>query len=243
MPDVTRLHLAYRDRLERLRAATLIAIMQAQDATDAVPVVLDAQRDTVALTDAYMSLEAGLATGSDTEPWGIDSDRLIGVRARRGDFLEDVYGRNWATATTIGTFTERMAREVNTDITLADRATAFVHTEGDDRIAGTRRVLGAGPNCALCVVAATQRYRKADLRPIHRGCGCTTAAIYGDATTFRRPDKAALNDLYRRAGGTDFASLRRLTVNDADLPAGIDPAALRAVQVIDDDLGPTLVPA
>lgn len=240
MPEVTRLHLAYRDRLGRIRAATLAAVMQAGGPDGAASVVLDGQRDTVVLTDAYMSLEAGLATTSDTDPWGIDPEALIGVHARRGDYLEDVYGRNWAGRTDAGSFAERMAREVSTDISLADRSAGFVHTEGDQRIVGTRRVLGGGPNCGLCVVAATQRYSKAELRPIHHGCGCTTASIYGDAAGFRKPDKAALNELYQRAGSSSGQRLRRLTVVDAELPAGIDPTALRAVDIIDGPLGPTL---
>ena len=35
-----------------------------------------------------------------------------------------------------------------------------------------RRVLTGRENCALCVVASTQRYRRGDLMPIHPGCDC-----------------------------------------------------------------------
>ena len=35
-----------------------------------------------------------------------------------------------------------------------------------------RRVLTGRENCALCVVAATQRYYRGDLLPIHPGCDC-----------------------------------------------------------------------
>lgn len=240
MPEVTRLHRAYRQRLARLREAALVAVTRADEPADAAQVVLAAQREVVALTDGYLSLEAGLSTGSDTEPWGIDPESLIGRSARRGVFLEEVYARNWAVP--IGSFAGRMAREVRTDISLADRAATFVHTEGDSRIVGTRRVLGSGPNCALCVVAASQRYGKAELRPIHRGCGCSTAPVYGDAAGWKKPGKAALNDLYLRAGGTDFRSLRRLQVNEADLPPGVNPAELGPVGVVDaPELGPSLV--
>lgn len=238
MADVTRLHLSYRLRLDRIRQNTLAAVTALDGPDQAVPLVLEAQRQAVVLADTYMSLEAGLATGSSTAPWGIDPERLIGKAARRGAFLEDVYERNWAVD--VGTFAQRMAREVNTDITLADRAASYVHTEGDSRIVGHRRTLGAGPNCALCVVASTQRYGKGDLRPIHYGCGCSTRPIYGDAAGWQRPNKAQLNALYTQAGGTDFRSLRRLPVNDEDLPAGVARRALPTVEVIDTDLGPTL---
>lgn len=233
MPDGTRLHRAYRRRLDRVRASALAAVLDQDGPAGAVPVVLDAQRDTVAMADGYLSLEAGLATESDTEPWGIDPDPLIGAHARHGDFLEDVYARNWAGATPQGSFAERMAREVNTDISLADRAATYVHTEGDPRIVGFRRVLGGGANCGLCVVAATQRYSRGDLRPIHHACGCTTQPIYGDAGGYRRPSTAQLQQLYDQAGGTGW-ELRHVKVDQADLPD---------VVVVETTLGPTLTAA
>lgn len=242
MADVTRLHLAYRLRLDRLRRATVAAALQGDDPGAVVQLVLEAQRSTVANVDAYMSLEAGLATGTSTEPWGINPEPLIGVAARRGRLLEDVYGANWAARA--GTFVGRITREVNTDITLADRAGTFVHSEGDDRIVGTRRVLGSGPNCGLCVAAATRSYSKRELRPIHQHCGCTTQPVYSlaDPESWTKPTNEALNKLYARAGGTDKKSLGRITVNDADLPPGVKPDVLHPTEVIDTpELGPTLV--
>lgn len=197
-----------------------------------VPLVLGAQRVAVTQTDAYMSAEAGLATGSSTEPWVLDASALIGVHARRGDFLEAVYGRNHKVDA--GTFAERMAREVNTDITLADRAATFVHTEGDERITGYRRTLSAGKNCALCVAAATRIYHKADLQPIHSHCACGTQPIYGRVPEWTKPTNDLLRSLYARAGGNDYGSLRRLSV---------DLAELDGVDVVLTDLGPTLVAA
>jgi hypothetical protein len=239
MPSVTRLHMAYRARLQAIRDATLAAVLASGDPESVVPIVLGGQRSAVTTTDAYLSLEAGLATNTSTEPWGVDPEQLIGRAARRGAYLEDVYERNWAVD--IGTFAGRMAREVNTDISLAERSATYVHTEGDSRVTGTRRVLGSGPNCALCVAASTQRYSKADLRPIHHHCGCTTQAIYGKPEDWRKPDKAALNELYRKAGGSTTGALRRLQVNDADIPAGIDVDTLRSVDVVlDPELGPAL---
>jgi hypothetical protein len=37
---------------------------------------------------------------------------------------------------------------------------------------GFRRVLTGRENCALCMIASTQRYRRGDLMPIHPGCDC-----------------------------------------------------------------------
>jgi hypothetical protein len=192
-----------------------------------VPLVLGAQRVAVTQTDAYMSAEAGLATGTSTEPWGLDASALIGAHARRGDFLEDVYGRNHRAAAS--TFVERMAREVNTDITLADRSASFVHTEGDSRITGYRRTLSAGKNCALCVSAASRTYHKGDLRPIHAHCACGTQSIYGPSAGWKKPTNDMLRSLYQRAGGNDYGSL---------LSVDLDGAAVVAT-----NLGPTLVAA
>jgi len=232
----TELHRLYMRRLAGVRSAAITRVIAADTASTVefvdrvVPIVLAAQEVTVAQADAYLSLEAGLATGTSTAPWGLDASQLIGRRARRGDWLEDVYARNHRAAE--GTFPERMAREVNTDITLADRAATYVHTDGDPRIVGYRRVLSPGNNCGLCVVAATQRYHKSDLRPIHRSCGCTTQPIYGTGEGYVRPNRRQLAALYERAGGTDTRSLSRIRVDRPDLPV---------VEVGVTDLGPTLL--
>lgn len=234
----TRLQQAHRRRLDRLRQRALTAVVAAdredtdQFVSTVVPLVLGAQRVAVAQADAYLSAEAGLATSTSTEPWGLDASQLIGAHARHGDFLEDVYGRNHRADAS--RFAERMAREVNTDITLADRSATFVHTEGDTRITGYRRTLSAGKNCALCVAAATRIYHKGDLLPIHSHCGCGTQPIYGPMPEWTKPTNDMLRSLYAKAGGNDFGSLRRISVEMSDL---------EGVDVVFTNLGPTLVAA
>lgn len=237
MPE-TALHRRYVTRLNGVRTSTLARVIAADTSSTTafvdrvVPLVLAAQEVTVASADAYLSTEAGMATGSSTEPWGLNPAALIGHRARRGEFLEDVYARNHRSAES--TFVERMAREVNTDITLAERAGTYVHTDGDPRITGYRRVLSASKNCGLCVAAATQRYGKGDLRPIHHACKCTTQPTYGDAGGFRKPSRSQLSELYERAGGTGARQLSRIRADNADLPT---------VEIVESTLGPTLVAA
>lgn len=231
----TALHRSFQTRLGRLRTRTVARVIAADTAgteqfvSRVVPLVLASQETAVGVADAYLSLEAGMSTGTSREPWRLDAARLIGVRARRGDYLEDVYARNHRA--TQSTFRERMLREVNTDITLAERGATFVHTEGDTRITGYRRQLNAGKNCALCVVASSQTYRKGDLRPIHPDCKCTTQPIYGSAENWQRPSRARLNELYEQAGGTSARQLSRIKVADSDLPE---------VEIIETVLGPTL---
>lgn len=56
------------------------------------------------------------------------------------------------------------------------------------RPTGWRRVLVGEVNCALCVVASTQRYRIADLNPIHPACDCAIEPLYGDDERVIDPD-------------------------------------------------------
>lgn len=244
----TALHLAYRDRLARIRARTtaLALTVPSEDLSTwldvVVPVVLDGQRAAVAETDAYMSLEAGIATGTSTDPWDLDPDRLIGVAARRGTPLEDVYGRNLRS--TAGTLTTRISREVATDVQLAARSTAWVHTNADPRITGYRRVLGTGPNCGLCIAASTRRYGREDLQPVHAHCGCSVEPIYGQPPGRLVIDRSRLDDLYAEVGSTRASALGRFRADPNDLPGSVDPSRVPDVIVVDTpELGPTLTAA
>lgn len=224
--------------MTRLRNGTVARVIAADTEDSAefvarvVPIVLNAQEVTVRETDAYLSTEAGLATKTSTRPWQLDASQLIGRRARRGTYLETVYGRNHRANE--GTFRGRMEREVNTDITLANRGASFVHTAGDTRITGYRRTLSAGKNCALCVAAATRVYNRADLQPIHSHCGCGIQPQYREVDEWTKPTNDLLRSLYARAGGNDYASLRRVQVASAEL---------EGVDVVLSDLGPTLTRA
>lgn len=245
----TRLQVAFQRRIAVQLRAAIARVLAARTAdldewlSQVVPTVLDAQRGVVATTDAFLSLDAGLATDTDTAPWGIDAERIIGRVARRGVLLEDVYARTLRA--TVGTTRGRLEREVATDISLARREATWIHTAGDQRIVGHRRVLSAAADhCALCVVASTRVYRSADLAPIHSHCGCTTQPIYrrAEAPTV---DQAFLEDLYSRAGTNRYEDLRTLRVLTDELPPGVTPAALpEAVAVTETpELGPTLVAA
>lgn len=49
----------------------------------------------------------------------------------------------------------------------------------NDNIVGYRRVPAGGNVCELCLTAATQRYHRDDLMPIHPGCSCDVEPLYG----------------------------------------------------------------
>lgn len=75
--------------------------------------------------------------------------------------------------------TNRLLSIVNTDLQLA-----MTHQERASYSAGkfeyTVRTLTGRENCALCLIASTQRYRVKDLRPIHPGCDCGSKPVTAD---------------------------------------------------------------
>lgn len=260
----TRAALAYRQelaRLDRAAFAQLLALWAAGNPdtfpAEAAPVVLAMQRRGVELTDAYLALVAGAATGTTTSPIGLDPDPYIGRHARRGAFVEEVYARPWhqfvrdaqdalgrslSTGDAVDLFlrgdhpavraaTARLEQTVATDLQLATRYAQVAQMTADRRIAGYRRVLGPGRNCGLCVVASTRRYHVAELQPIHPHCRCTVEPITQDipagTQVVDRDRLAAVNE--RIAGGNYTRSAYgKLRVDGDQLPSDVT-----GVEVID----------
>lgn len=75
--------------------------------------------------------------------------------------------------------TNRLMSIVNTDLQLA-----MTHQERASYVGGgfeyTVRTLTGRENCALCLIASTQRYRVKDLRPIHPSCDCGSKHVTAD---------------------------------------------------------------
>lgn len=67
-----------------------------------------------------------------------------------------------------------------TDVKLSTTHSGRAVRQSNDNIVGYRRVLAGGRNCALCVIASTQRYTVGELQPIHPGCSCGEEPIYGN---------------------------------------------------------------
>ena len=133
------------------------------------------------LTAAYIAQVATLRGAKGLQAALVDRAAVTGGR---GVPAADVYrrpavavytalaqGKSFDTAKALGA--SRLESLVRTDMQMAQVRQA----DASYRSAGVRfyqRVLGAGDNCALCVIASTQRYRVGDLLPIHPGCGCST---------------------------------------------------------------------
>lgn len=141
-------------------------------------VVAAAQRAAAGRTDLY------LASAAHAMPHGVTDRLVVGAAPRFGIPPAEVYLRPAKTvykalaedkplreAVKLGE--RRLRTTVATDIQLATRVqeqeSLKRYGRGYDYY---RRVLTGDENCALCVIAATQRYTVGDLKPIHPGCDC-----------------------------------------------------------------------
>jgi hypothetical protein len=137
----------------------------------------------------------------------------------------------------------RAVKMAETDVQQAYRIGMRERMAAEPQIVGYERVLQGSSNCALCVVASTQRYRSNRLAPIHPGCDCGIAPLRpgtrlsGRSITDRLPRLDAAQRAVENGGirSHDRAGMANLQV-DAD--------SLRAVEEADHgELGPLLTVA
>jgi hypothetical protein len=154
----------------------------------ALPVLLAGERQIAALTTTYLEQtyrDIGGGTRVD-----LDFDKVTG-RALRDVDPEEVYRRPfkdvWAALENDVPFDVALDRGAHRLETLAktDLQLSRTHTVrevGDDmpRFQYTVRELQGEYDCALCMIASTQRYRKRDLAPIHPGCDCLVKLVTAD---------------------------------------------------------------
>jgi hypothetical protein len=159
-----------------------------------VPVVQGAQQAMAGLTDAYLAAMLADMLGEEVGPVGVDlDDNLRGVDASevyRRPFLQIWTGLAGGALLRAAIEAGRRRAEglALTDLQLAKTHASRVVLErreetqrrrGGTRIVGYRRVLTGRENCAMCVLASTQRYHVKDLLPIHPACDCAVAPIVG----------------------------------------------------------------
>lgn len=133
----------------------------------------------------------------------------------------------------------RAKRQAHDDLQLARREAERQRWGLSEDVIGYRRILRPeqsehGP-CALCIVASTRVYGKADLKPMHGGCVCDVLPVtktMDPGLTLNRED---LDLIYEQAGGNDRDSLIRVY--------GFDISQLKAddVDFNHGELGPILV--
>lgn len=160
-----------------------------------VPVVTGAQLQMTGLTAAYLARQQQLAIGGTGAPVAVAARSVTGAASRNGTPLTEVYERPFHT---VWRELDRLPREdgaieqaiqAGLDQALIDAKTDLQRTKAltsqqdlahDRHVVGYARVLEGAGSCGKCIVASTQRYHKAKLLPIHPGCDCGVAKIYGD---------------------------------------------------------------
>lgn len=103
----------------------------------------------------------------------------------------------------------RAVSTAKTDVTLTNRAE--ISRAGPLRpwVVGYRRVL-TGRSCGFCATASTQRYRSADLLPIHPGCDCDVGEIIGETDPGQIINRELLTELKAQGVPDDIAAARAL---------------------------------
>jgi hypothetical protein len=174
------------------------APQMASFAKQAVPMVLGAQQHMAALTSAYLAEQERLAIGGTSTPAAAGTAKVTGSAARNGASMQDVYERPfhlvWRQLNELprvqGSIEQAITAGANravdlaqTDLQLTKTRTALQVLGPDDRVVGYRRVLEGAHSCGLCIVAATQRYHRQTLMPIHPGCDCSVEPIWSHTDT------------------------------------------------------------
>lgn len=252
-----RAHIAGEKRLRDLVAAALVSLWAGLSGYDeenvdewltrALPVVLGAQRQSVALTEAFFARSLG------RQPLGVNPTNLIGPGVRNGSDPREVYRRPFVTLWSglkeskpfeeaAQAALERATVTAQTDVQLSMRATAREIAQADPEIFGFRRVTD-GDACDLCLIASTQRYHVSDLLPIHGRCGCGVEPITEPT------DRVIDSDLLRKLkaeGAIDKITRQRraarLKERGQDPPAEDEPPLTAEVRE-HGELGPVLVNA
>ncbi|OBC11428.1 hypothetical protein A5784_35105 [Mycobacterium sp. 852013-50091_SCH5140682] len=98
-------------------------------------------------------------------------------------------------------------------VSAADPVDLDGRPQAKTKIIGYRRVihpeLSRGGTCGMCIAASDRIYHVAELMPIHAHCKCTIAAITEDYDPADDLNAVDLNQLYKDAGGTSSAHLKR----------------------------------
>ncbi|MER6485752.1 hypothetical protein ABT264_19615 [Streptomyces virginiae] len=171
----------------------------------ALPVMLAGQRQVASLTTVYLErLYREIA--DETVRTDLDFDRVTG-RALRDVDPEDVYERPfkevWTALsdgesldTALARGAHRLETIAKTDLQLARTHTVREVGDGLPRFEYTVRELQGEYDCALCMIASTQRYRKRDLAPIHPGCDCLVKLVTADEDPGQVIDEARLEAIH-----------------------------------------------
>jgi hypothetical protein len=166
-----------------------------------LPVVLAAQQTMGQITDAYLAAMVADMLGGAAAPVGVQLGEAL-----RGVDPAEVYHRPFVTmysalaaghdyAASLGEARTRLLSITETDLQLARTHAARQSMQRSGARFFRRRLTGT-KNCALCVIASTQRYRVENLMPIHPGCHCKPEPLPGNRDPGHIIDESLLKEAH-----------------------------------------------
>lgn len=179
-----------------------------------LPIILAGERQVATLTASYLE-----QLYRDVDPKSarisLDLDAVTG-RSLRGVDPQEVYERPFTeiySALSEGVPLDsavkrgghRLEMLTKTDLQLARTHTVREVSADMPRFTYTVRELQGEYDCALCMIASTQRYHKRNLAPIHPGCDCLVKTVTADYDPGQILDEDRLDlihDLVGEALGT-----------------------------------------
>lgn len=208
-PDLARAHIALQERLRALTGAGVAAIWNGLPGYDekdvdaflraTVPLVIAAQRQSVAVTEAFLARAIG------RRPIGVDPGDIIGAAARNGTPPVEVYRRPFVTvwaalkagtafADAVAAGRARAASTAEMDVQLASRGTYAAVQAADPSIRGYRRVADGGA-CEFCLLVDGAFVKSADAMALHNRCGCGLDPVLGEPVAATAvPEGVAVHD-------------------------------------------------
>lgn len=174
----------------------------------ALPVVQAGQRTIASLTAGYLEQMHREVTGAASPRIRIDPEQVSGAAVRNGTDPADVYRRPfkvvWKTLADGEPFdvaqqrgADRLEILAKTDLQLARTHSVKLVLDQQPRVTYYVRELRGEYDCALCMIASTQRYSKEDLLPIHPGCDCGVRTVRADYDPGQVVDEARLEAIHR----------------------------------------------
>ncbi|MEU1074289.1 MULTISPECIES: hypothetical protein [unclassified Streptomyces] len=171
----------------------------------ALPVILAGERQVASLTASYLE-QLYRDIDSRARRVALDLNSVTG-EALRGVDPADVYerpfkevwaalGNGEALAAALARGAHRLETLTRTDLQLSRTHTVQTVGEGMPRFTYTVRELQGEYDCALCIVASTQRYHKRDLAPIHPGCDCLVKLVTADYDPGQIVDEQRLQQIH-----------------------------------------------
>lgn len=177
------------------------------------PRVVAGQVQTAELTRVYL-LECARELGLSVQAPPVDQDAVTGLRGvdplrvyqRPGASTWTALSRGKPLDEAVAAGGLRLTQLIGGDLQNAKR----VQSRATMRSTGAtyyRRVLTGRENCALCVIASTQRYSVEKLMPIHPGCDCGTSPLPPEMAMSQVIDEKTLEAAHKaveaRTGSSD----------------------------------------